>query len=138
MAMAGLEQYSNDQLIAELVQRQVFVPNTECSQLRVDEGGVVRIGRSRVSLDVVVEEYDDGMTPEDIVRSYDTLVLADVHNVIAHYLLHRDEVGTYVQRRHAEAELLRVEIESDRPRVSRDELLARHIAKETVNAPARQ
>ncbi len=57
--------------------------------LRVDEGGAVRVGNSRVSLDLVVEQYENGMTPEDLVRAYDTLDLADVHAVIAYYLRHR-------------------------------------------------
>ena len=42
---------------------------------RVDEGGVVRVGNSRISLDLVVEQYESGMTPDDMVRAYDTLVL---------------------------------------------------------------
>src|SRR6266851_10049195 len=97
----------------------------EPSPLRVDEGGAVRIGNSRVSLDLVVEQYENGMTPEDMVRAYDTLVLADVHAVIAYYLWHRDEVRAYLKRREAEATALRSKIEAERPRVSRDELLAR-------------
>ncbi len=75
--------------------------------LRVDEGGVVRVGSTRVSLDLVVEQYDNGMTPEAMVRAYDTLVLADVHAVIAYYLRHSDEVRAYLKRRAGEAEALR-------------------------------
>src|SRR5438445_7550189 len=90
--------------------------------LRVDEGGAVRVGKSRISLDLVVEQYENGMTPEDMVRAYDTLVLADVYAVIAYYLQHRDEVRPYLKRRQEEAEGLRAKIEADRPRVSREEL----------------
>src|SRR5438445_6156205 len=88
--------------------------------LRVDEGGVIRVGKSRISLDLVVEQYENGMTPEDMVRAYDTLVLADVHAVIAYYLRHRDGVRAYLKRRAAEAEALRAKIETERPRVSRE------------------
>jgi uncharacterized protein (DUF433 family) len=52
--------------------------------LRVDEGGAVRVGDSRISLDLIVEQYENGMTPEEMVRAYDTLVLADVYAVIAY------------------------------------------------------
>ena len=38
--------------------------------LRVDEGGAVRIGNSRINLDLTVEQYENGMTPEDMVRAY--------------------------------------------------------------------
>ncbi len=106
--------------------------------LRVDEGGAVRVGKSRISLDLVVEQYENGMTPEDMVRAYDTLVLADVHAVIAYYLRHRDEVRAYLKRREEEAEALRAKIEAERPRISREELLARRSAAEKADAPTGQ
>jgi uncharacterized protein (DUF433 family) len=106
--------------------------------LRVDEGGAVRVGKSRVSLDLVVEQYENGMTPEDLVRAYDTLDLADVHAVIAYYLRHREEVRAYLTRREDEARALRAKIEAERPRVSREELLARRSAREKADAPTGQ
>jgi uncharacterized protein (DUF433 family) len=112
--------------------------NSTPPPLRVEEGGVVRVGKSRVSLDLVVEQYENGMTPEDMVRAYDTLVLADVHAVIAYYLRHRDEVQAYFKRRQEEAETLQAKIEAERPRVSREELLARRSAREKDNAPTGQ
>jgi uncharacterized protein (DUF433 family) len=98
---------------------------TEALPLRVDETGTVRVGNGRVSLDLVVEQYENGMTPEDMVRAYDTLLLADVHAVVPYYLRHRGEVQAYLKRRAEEAESLRATIETERPRVSREELLAR-------------
>jgi uncharacterized protein (DUF433 family) len=106
--------------------------------LRVDEGGVVRVGNTRVSLDLIVEQYENGMTPEDMVRAYDTLLLADGHAVIAYYLRHRDEIRAYLKRREEEAEALRAKIEAERPRVTRDELLARRRAREKDHAPTGQ
>ena len=70
-------------------------------------GGAVRVGKSRVSLDVVVQEYEDGMSPEEIVQAYDTLALADVYGAIAYILRHREEVETYMKRRADEAAALR-------------------------------
>ncbi len=113
-------------------------PLTEPPPLRVDEGGAVRVGRSRVSLDLVVGQYENGMTPEDMVRAYDTLDLADVHGVIAYYLRHREEVRAYLKRREEEARALRARIETERPRVSGEELLARRSAGEEADAPTGQ
>lgn len=112
--------------------------DAERPPLRVDEGGAVRVGNSRISLDLVVEQYENGMTPEDMVRAYNTLALADVYAVIAYYLRHRDEVRAYLKWRGEEAADLRAKIEAERPRVSREELLERRAAREGVNAPAGQ
>jgi uncharacterized protein (DUF433 family) len=106
--------------------------------LRVVEGGAVRVGKSRVSLDLVVAEYENGMTPEDMVRAYDTLMVADVYAVIAYYLQHRDQVQAYLKRREERAEALRAKIESERPPITREELLTRRKAMEKANAPAGQ
>jgi uncharacterized protein (DUF433 family) len=86
--------------------------------LRIDPGGAVRVGKTRVSLDLIVEQYQNGMTPEDMVRAYDTLDLADVYAVIAWYLRHQDEVTAYLRRCSQEASTLRERIEAERPRVS--------------------
>ena len=83
-------------------------------------GGAVRVGNSRISLDLVVSHYENGMTPEDMGRAYDTLVLADVHAVIAYYLRHREEVRAYLKRREEEAEALRA---SGNPLIRRPILL---------------
>jgi len=104
--------------------------------LRADEGGAVRVGKSRVTLDLVVEQYENGMTPENLVRAYDTLDLGDVRAVIAYYLRHPEEVRAYLRRREEEARALRAKIEAERPRVSREELLARRSAGEKTGAPS--
>ena len=131
------QQPSNAATAAQGLAEALPLP-AEPPPLRVDEGGAIRVGNSRVSLDLVVEQYENGMSPEDMVRAYDTLGLADVHAVIAYYLRHQDEVRAYLKQRRDEAETLRAKIEAERPRVSREELLARRSAKEKVNAPAGQ
>jgi putative addiction module component (TIGR02574 family) len=89
----------------------------DCPALRLDEGGVVRVGKSRISLDLVVEQYENGMTAEDMVRAYDTLMLADVYAVIAYYLRHPNEVRAYLKRREEEAEILRAKIATGGARI---------------------
>lgn len=108
----------------------------EAPPLRVGAGGVIRIGTSRISLDLLVEQYENGMTPEDMVRAYDSLELADVYAVIGYYLNHREEVQAYLKKRSDEAGQLRARIERGRPHVSRNELLTRRTAAEKANAPA--
>lgn len=43
------------------------------------------------------------MSPEDMVRAYDTMALADVYAVVAFYLLHGDAVREYMKRRDEKA-----------------------------------
>jgi uncharacterized protein (DUF433 family) len=106
--------------------------------LRLDSGGVVRVGDGRVSLDLVVKQYENGMTPEELVSAYDTLLLADVYSAIAYYLRHRDAVWAYLKRRGQDAEALRAEIEAERPRVGPEELAKRRSARGKDHAAAGQ
>jgi uncharacterized protein (DUF433 family) len=108
------------------------------SLLRLDEGGVIRIGKSRVTLDLVVEQYENGMAPEAMARAYDSLLLPDIYASIGYYLRHRDAVLAYLKRRAAEADELRSKIEAECPRISRAELRSRRDALETDHAPARK
>lgn len=102
--------------------------------LRIDESGGVRVGDSRVSLDTIVEQYENGLSPEDLVRAYDTLKLSETYAVVAWYLRYRTEVQEYLKRRGEECETLRVKIESERSPVSRDELIARRSTGEKRDA----
>jgi uncharacterized protein (DUF433 family) len=131
------QQPSNAATAAQGLAEALPLP-AEPPPLRVDEGGAIRVGNSRVSLDLVVEQYENGMTAEEMVRAYDTLALADVYAVIAYYLRHRDAVRAYLTRRAEEAEALRARIETERPRVTREELLARRRAREKDHTPAGQ
>src|SRR5438128_2239433 len=95
--------------------------------LRVDETGTIRVGSSRVTLDVLLADYRSGLSPEEIVRRLDTLDLADVYAAIAYFHRHREEVEQYLRRREPEAEELRRRIEAGQP--DRAELEARLLSR---------
>jgi uncharacterized protein (DUF433 family) len=80
--------------------------------LRVDETGTVRVGKTRMLLDLVIGAFRDGATPEEIAQMYDTVDLADAYAVIGYYLRHREEVDAYLADRTREAEELRKKIEA--------------------------
>src|SRR5947209_20433649 len=96
---------------------------TDRIPLRSDETGVVRVGDSKVLLDVVIREFNNGAEPETIARGYPTLDLADVYATIAYYLRHRKDVDEYLRARRQEAEQLRQVIEAGQP--NRAELRAK-------------
>lgn len=66
---------------------------------REDDSGALRVGRSRVQLELVIHAFQDGATPETICQRYSTLSLADVYAAIAYYLQHGDGVNAYLSER---------------------------------------
>jgi len=80
--------------------------------LRVDDTGAIRVGQSRVTLDVLLQYWRQGMKPEDIARGLDTLTLADVHGALVYNFRHETEIDNYLRRREEEAEKLHQDIET--------------------------
>lgn len=94
--------------------------------LREEPPGVLRVGKSRVLLELVIHAHQQGESPEAIVEMYDSLDIADVFAVIAYYLTNRAEVDEYLRQCDEQAEALRLKIEaSQRPGPTKEELLAR-------------
>jgi uncharacterized protein (DUF433 family) len=81
--------------------------------LRTDEHGAIRVGNTRVLLELVIHAYYMGETPEGIVDSYPTLTTSDVYAIIAYYLAHREEIDTYVRQRDERAEQIIRDIEAN-------------------------
>ena len=104
-----------------------FTAQAEAPPLREDAAGALRVGDSRVLLEIVIRAFQDGATPETIVQRYSTLRLPDVYAVIAYYLRHRSEVEGYLTRREQMADEARQRIESQQGDLSdiRARLLAR-------------
>ena len=81
--------------------------------LRTDPNGKIRVGDTRVLLELVIYAFRQGETAEGIVDSYPTLKLADVYAVLAYYLTHRADVDAYVEHVAANAERIRKEVEAN-------------------------
>jgi uncharacterized protein (DUF433 family) len=79
-------------------------PPTMTIPLRTDEHGAIRIGNTRVLLELVIHAYYLGETPEGIVDSYPSLTIADVYAVLGYYLTNREEIDNYVRQRDAQAD----------------------------------
>jgi uncharacterized protein (DUF433 family) len=106
-------------------------PFTLAIPLREEPPGVLRVGKSRVLLDLVIRAYQRGASPEEIVGMYESLELGDVFAVIAYYLAHPADIDEYLRHSAAEAEALRRKIEAVQPPQShlKEELLARARAR---------
>lgn len=108
-----------------------MVLQTEIPPLYQDESGAVRVGDSRVLLELVIHAFENGETPESIAQQYPTTTLADIYGVIAYYLRHQDEVAAYLSTRDSKAKEVRKRIEDRQGDLSdlRQRLLARRDAR---------
>ena len=79
--------------------------------LRDDGRGGLRVGPTRVSFESVWYAHQQGASPAEIVRAFDTLRLADVLATLAWALLNPEAVQDYLRRRDQEAAALRRELE---------------------------
>ena len=88
-----------------------MIIQSEAPPLRQDESGALRVGSSRVLVELVIRAFQDGATPEAIAQRYPTATLADIYAVIAYHLRHRQEVEAYLAEREQQAQEVRQRIE---------------------------
>lgn len=55
----------------------------ELVPLKTDTDGVVRVGKTRITLDIVIKTFQNGATAEEIIYRYPSLKLADVCTTIS-------------------------------------------------------
>ena len=104
---------------------------TEPPPLNIDTDDVIRVGRTRVTLDTIVAAFKEGATAEEIAVQYPVLDLGDIYAVLGYYLRHQTEFESYFQRRQQQQE--QVQIENERrfnPSGVRTRLLARRQRKD--------
>ncbi len=98
----------------------------EPAPLEIDSNGVVRVGKTRVTLDTLVTAFLEGATAEEIGEQYPSLRLSDVYFAIGYYLRHKSEVDAYLLERQRQAAAIRQETEQRfNPIGIRERLIAR-------------
>ena len=94
-----------------------------------DAEGVMRVRGTRVTLDSVLAAFWEGATAEEIAQRYPSVSLADVYQVIGHYLSHSSDLESYLARRQERMRATRQLNEGKWPPEGiRDRLLARRQA----------
>lgn len=89
-----------------------IVFTAEAPPFQEDAKGGLRVGTSRVLVELVIRAFQDGATPEAIVQRYPSTTLTDIYGVIAYYLRHRAELEAYMSARERQAEALQQRIEA--------------------------
>lgn len=95
-----------------------LVLERELPPLHEDATGAIRVGNSRVLLELVIRAFQDGASPESIVQRYSTLALSDVYATISYYLRHQDAVQTYLDHRERLSESVRQRLSRAQPDLS--------------------
>jgi uncharacterized protein (DUF433 family) len=104
-----------------------LILESKAPPLSQDDTGAVRVGHSRVLLEIVIQAFQDGASPESIAQQYSTLTLSDVYSTIAYYLQHQEAIEAYLNQREQLAESVRQRLTAVQPDLSliRERLLAR-------------
>lgn len=98
----------------------------EPTPIETGTDGVVRVAKTRVTLDTIVTAFLEGCTSEEIGEQYPSLQLSDIYFVIGYYLRHQDEVHTYLAERQRQSDIIQQETEQRFDPIGiRDRLLAR-------------
>ena len=92
-------------------------PLAQTPPLVEDQDGTLRLLDSRVPLDTIVYEFNQGATAEQIQDSFPSLSLRSIYGAIAFYLEHQDAVDAYLRQREQEAVDLRSRLER-RPEIA--------------------
>jgi len=64
----------------------------------------IRIKGTRVGIETVLDDYLNGISPEEIAARYRALTLEQVYATLTYYLCYRQEVDVYLERWRAYAE----------------------------------
>ena len=95
-----------------------------------DANNVIRVGRTRVTLDTIITAFLEGSTAEEIREQYPALQLSDIYFAIGYYLRHQSEVDAYLMERQRLAAEFQQEAERRfNPVGIRDRLLGRRHQK---------
>src|SRR5437763_1095520 len=76
-----------------------------------ERDGSCYLAGTRVSLDSIVQCFNDGLSPEAILGEFETLTLAQVYGAIAHYLENQAVVDAYRLRQQQRFEAARRDAE---------------------------
>ena len=104
----------------------MLIPALQPTPLTADDYGSLVVTGTRVPLDVIVGDFNQGASAEEIALAYPSVSLADVYAVIAYYLRHQEHVDTYIAERDERAAAARAQRGVDEAsQILRAKLLAR-------------
>ena len=64
----------------------------------------IRIKGTRVGIEIVIEKFLDGASPEEIRRHHPHLTLKQIYATITYYLFNREKIDAYIKAGHKRVE----------------------------------
>lgn len=58
----------------------------------------IRVRGTRIGIEIILDDYLTGVSPEEIAARYRTLTLEQVYATLTYYLHNRAEIDAYLQR----------------------------------------
>lgn len=88
---------------------------TQTVPLEKWDDGTIRVGGTRLLIDMVVDSHNRGACPEEIYEAFPSKYysIADIYSVIAYYLSHKSDVDKHLAEKEKKAEKIWKKIESD-------------------------
>jgi uncharacterized protein (DUF433 family) len=99
---------------------------SEMPPLREDAHGVIRIGRTRVTLESIVSLFEQGASAEEIALRFEVLELHEIYATLSYYLGHRHRIQDYLERQRQASAWARLASERRSPTGQVRERLARY------------
>jgi uncharacterized protein (DUF433 family) len=75
--------------------------------------GRPRITGKRFSVEQIATLTKEGLSPQQILREYNFLTLAEVHAALAHYYANQEQIEQYLADQRAEYQQLSVQYKTD-------------------------
>lgn len=87
---------------------------TQTVPLETWDDGTIRVGGTRLLIDMVVEAHNMGRCPEEIFESFPSkyYTVADIYSVIAYYLSHKAAIDKHLADKAAKSEVIRRKYEN--------------------------
>ena len=80
--------------------------------ISVEEDGSWKVTGTRVTVEVLIDLFKRGSTPEQILDDYPTIPLASIYEIIGYYLSNQQTVEEYIAYRDAEAKEIHAQLDS--------------------------
>ncbi|MEZ4736590.1 MAG: DUF433 domain-containing protein [Caldilineaceae bacterium] len=80
-----------------------FSPVDVAQYFEIQTSDYIRLKGHRIGIEDIVDDYNEGYTPEEIIKKYPGLDLKVIYAAIAYYLHHRCEVDAYIDYLEAKA-----------------------------------